>query len=94
MADVPTTSSARIVRTIDEAAVRALVRGKSPVDAATALSWLGEVSVEVWPSFFPTVTTADARIEIRIQPATGGSSATPAPAIAPTDATRAPPSVP
>jgi hypothetical protein len=77
MADVPTTSSASIIRTIDEAAVRELVRGKSPVDAATALSGLGEVSVEVWPSFFPTVTTSDSRIEIRIEPATDGPSALP-----------------
>ncbi len=74
MADVPTTSSVSIIRTIDEAAVRDLVRGKSPVDAATALSGLGEVSVAVWPSFFPTVTSSDARIEIRIEPAADGAS--------------------
>lgn len=77
MADVPTTSTAEMVRVIDQAEVRDLVRGKSPVDAATALSGLGAVSVQVWPAFMPTVTTADARIEIRIEPATGGSTGTP-----------------
>jgi hypothetical protein len=88
MADVPTTSSARIVRIIDEAAVRDLVRGKSPVDAATALSSLGQVSVQVWPAFFPSVTTADARIEIRIEPAVEGEG--PPSASPPGDGAQAP----
>lgn len=76
-ADIPTTSSASIVRTIDEATVKSLVRGRTPVEAEAALAAYGDVTVVVWPGFVPTVTTTESRIEVRIEPVTSGGPGAP-----------------
>ena len=73
-ADVPTTSSAQMVRAVDEAVIRALVAGRSVAEAEAALTQYGDVTVEVWPSFMPGITSSAARIEIRIQPVTAGGA--------------------
>jgi len=84
-AEIPTTATASVIRTIDPAAIRALVRGRSPAEARAALAAYGDVTVVVWPAFVPSITGADARIDVVIVPADGSvrppaASATPAPA--------------
>ena len=89
-ADVPTTSSASVVRTIDEATVKSLVRGRTPVEAEAALAAYGDVTVAVWPGFLPSVTTTESRIEVRIEPITSAAPA--GPTSSPPTVTQAPPS--
>jgi hypothetical protein len=83
-AEIATTASASVIRTIDPAALRALVRGRSPAEARAALAAFGDVTVVVWPAFVPTITGTDARIDVIVVPAGGGAgqpgaSAAPAP---------------
>jgi hypothetical protein len=70
-AEIPTTASASVIRTIDPATVRAAARGKSPAEARAALAAYGDVTVVVWPGFVPSVTGTDARIDVVVVPADG-----------------------
>jgi hypothetical protein len=82
-ADVPTSSTAAIVRQLDEDALRALVAGRSVAEAKAALAAYGDVTVEIWPAFAPGVTGNAGRIEIRIQPVTSSGAGAPAPSAPP-----------
>jgi hypothetical protein len=77
-AEVDTTATGAMIRTIDAEAVRATAKGKSPADAERVLSTLGEVTIVTWPAFLPAITDAIDRIEVRVEPSAGGPRATPA----------------
>ena len=76
-AEVDTTATGAMTRTIDADEVRAIAKGKSPADAERVLSTLGHVTIVTWPAFLPGITDAVDRIEVRIEPSGSGPSPTP-----------------
>jgi hypothetical protein len=62
----PVTVRASQVRTIDEAAIRAALRGMPLPDARSYLENLGEVTIEAWPDWVSSVPTLDARLNLVI----------------------------
>jgi hypothetical protein len=83
--EYPVSARAEAYRPIEEAAVRELVKGKTPAEAEAALEPYGEAEVVVWPEWATTVTTFDARLEVTVVPL-APASPVPAPTPAPTPA--------
>jgi hypothetical protein len=81
-------ASARAVQVaiVDGDAVRALVKGKTAVEAKAALVSYGTAEVTLWPDWVSTVTGVDSRLSIAIDegPAdAGGDGASPGPSSSP-----------
>jgi uncharacterized iron-regulated protein len=67
------TATATQVRLVDAASLVQQVKGKSAADARAALQAYGDATVTLWPDWVSTVPTLDARIDVRVQPATKGT---------------------
>ena len=63
---------------VDEAALRAQLKGRSPADAREILAPYGDATVTLWPSWATTIPTFDARLDLRVE-GLAGLSPTPAP---------------
>ncbi len=74
---------AEAVRDVPADTVRGLVRGKSPADVRELLADYGTVDIVVWPDWASTITTIDARLDVRVE---GVPPAGPTPAPSPTAA--------
>ncbi len=91
---------ARAVARVDEAAIRAAVRGRTPAEAMAALAAYGTATITIWPDWSRSITTFDSRLEVRLEglPSASGASGTSAPATRPpvthAPATRTPPASP
>ena len=68
---------------IDEAALRAQLKGRSKVEAEAMLGAFGDATVTLWPGWATTIPTFDARVDLRVD-GLAGPNATPAPAATPT----------
>ncbi len=66
------TAQATEVAIVDEAAVRSLVKGRTPAEARAALAPFGDATVSIWPDWASTVPSIDARLTITI--ADGGAA--------------------
>jgi hypothetical protein len=79
MVVIPVTADAREARGLDEAALRAAIKGKSVAEAQAYLAQFGTVQISVSPSWASTLPSFDFRIEFRLIEATmPPSSASPA----------------
>jgi len=99
IAVVPATARARAVRRVDAAEVRATVRGRTPAEARALLEPLGAVVITTWPDWATTITTIDARLDVRVEPlpvpgASPTTGPTPAPSSSPLPAGTAGPGAP
>jgi hypothetical protein len=83
------TARASQIAVVDAAALREIVKGKTPADAKAALQPYGDASVTLWPDWASTVTSMDARLTITV--ATDSASG-PGPSTRPTASPTARPS--
>ena len=67
IAVVPATARALAVRRVDAAEVRAMVQGRTPAEARALLEPLGAVVITTWPDWATTITTIDARLDVRVE---------------------------
>jgi hypothetical protein len=67
------TTSAQSAPRVDEAALRTLLKGRSPAEARTILAAYGDATVTLWPSWVTTIPTFDARLDLRIEGLAGAS---------------------
>jgi hypothetical protein len=67
---VPVTTTAAQVRMVDAAALVQQIKGKSLAEARSALQPYGDVAVTLWPEWVSSIPTLDARIDLRVLPAT------------------------
>jgi hypothetical protein len=76
------TARATRVLVVDANQVRALVKGKTQVEAEAALARFGDVRVELWPDWVSTVTAMDARLSVTVDDGatSEGGGAAPSPA--------------
>ncbi len=63
---------------IDEAALRAQLKGRSKLEAEAMLGAFGDATVTLWPGWATTIPTFDARVDLRVE-GLAGPAATPAP---------------
>jgi hypothetical protein len=80
--DFRVTVTAMTIPTLDAAALKADVRGKSVEDARRILSRYGTVTIDTWPGFVTTIPTLDARFRLTIGGA-GGPDSSAAPSQSP-----------
>jgi hypothetical protein len=79
------TARAIQIAIVDPAALREIVKGKTPVDAKAALQPYGDASVTLWPDWASTVTSMDARLTITVAADTvSGPGPSTRPAVSPT----------
>ena len=81
-AGIPVSATARIVREVDPAAIRAAVAGQPVDEARRAVAGYGEVTISTWPAWVTTVPTLDFRLEVTVRAETSGADG-PAPSAAP-----------
>ncbi len=67
---------------IDEAAIRAQLKGRSAPEAQAMLGAYGDVTVSLWPGWATTIPTIDSRVDLQVE-RLAGSSPAPAPSTAP-----------
>jgi hypothetical protein len=51
---------------VDQAALLAQLKGRSPAEARSILAAYGDASITVWPDWATTIPTLDARIDLRV----------------------------
>jgi hypothetical protein len=74
------TARAAQVRVLDAAALKSQIKGKPVPQARAVLEPFGDVAVSVWPGWVTSIPTLDARIDLRVLPATTlGPGASPTP---------------
>jgi hypothetical protein len=66
----PVTARAAQVRVVDAAALKEQIKGKPVPQARAALQPFGDVALTVWPGWVTSIPTLDARIDLRVLPAT------------------------
>lgn len=62
----PVQARGQAVRDISEQDVRALVKGKTPAEATSALAGYGSLEVSLWPGWVSTITGVDARLSVSV----------------------------
>ena len=72
------TARAETAPVVDEAALRAQLKGRSAADARALLAAYGDATVALWPGWATTIPTFDARVDLRVE-GLAALSATPAP---------------
>ena len=60
------TARADTTPTIDEATIRAQLKGRSAADAQAYLAPYGDATVTLWPGWATTIPTFDARVDLRV----------------------------
>jgi hypothetical protein len=75
----PVTVTATELRAVDEAALRAKMRGLGIPQARSLLERYGDVTITVWPDWVSTIPTNDGRVTFTVQGPPGGSAASPPP---------------
>jgi hypothetical protein len=73
----PVTVSAIELRVVDEAALRAQMRGLGVPQARSLLGAYGEVTIRVWPDWVTTIPTNDGRLSFTVKPPELGASPVP-----------------
>ncbi len=51
---------------MDQAALLAQLKGRSPAEARSILAPYGDASITMWPDWAATIPTLDARIDLRV----------------------------
>jgi len=69
----PVVARATAVPQLDEASLRARIRGAGLPQARTILGEYGEVTITVWPDWVTTIPSNDERVTFSIEAAPGGS---------------------
>ncbi len=89
----PVAARAEAVPDVTAAAVRELVRGKTPAEARDLLADYGSVEIVVWPDWASTITAIDVRLVVTVEgvPPAGPPPATPPTATPPRPSPSAPP---
>ncbi len=70
----PISVTANEVLRVDPAVVRREAKGKSLASARAALARYGQVSVSVWPDWVSSITSIDARLDVRVVPSVAVAS--------------------
>ncbi len=73
----PVSATARVVRQVDEAAIRREVAGRSLDEARRALAGYGEVTIRAWPAWVTTLPTFDFRLDVTVRTEADGPAGSP-----------------